>query len=247
MPLICTADTLVGETVNITRPSAKSYPQDGLIGQYDGEENAGYMQHDFYATTWKDLKGGYGDFTIVNNGITIGRNYYQTTRSASAYNTVPYNMVGPYFQPLFANSASLTISCLFKSTGSTDPRWIGADPFQAQLLETWNSNSHYSGRIKGCRCEITSTTITGNVLVGATLSYTATGATSGSLTYYVRKGGSTYSTTATTSYSDTTKRRLTLGAWSGIQFYRLLIYNRALSASDVAAVHAVDNQRFGLA
>lgn len=233
--------------MDITFTSAKSYDQTGLIGQYDGEENIGYMTHDPIATIWKDLKGGYGDFTIVNNGITIGENYYQTTKSASAYNSVPYNMVGPYYQPLFANNASLTISCLFKSTGSTDPRWIGADPFQAQLLETWNSNSHYSGRIKGCRCEITSTTIAGNVLVGATLSYTATGATSGSLTYYVRKGGSTYSTTATTSLSDTTRRRLTLGAWSGMQFYRLLIYNRALSASEVASLYAIDKERFGLA
>jgi hypothetical protein len=37
--------------------SAKDYIQDGLIAMWDGIENAGWGEHDPYATVWKDLVG----------------------------------------------------------------------------------------------------------------------------------------------------------------------------------------------
>jgi len=38
--------------------SAKDYVQDGLIGQWDGIENAGYGKHDYESNEWVDLIGG---------------------------------------------------------------------------------------------------------------------------------------------------------------------------------------------
>lgn len=46
--------------------SSASYAKNGLIGQWDGLENAGVGIHDAAATTWKNLAGtAIGDFTIT--------------------------------------------------------------------------------------------------------------------------------------------------------------------------------------
>ena len=44
--------------------TAGSYAQSGLIGQWDGIENAGAGQHDGNAVYWKDLSGQTGDFAL---------------------------------------------------------------------------------------------------------------------------------------------------------------------------------------
>ena len=47
---------------------ASAYIQDGLVAQYDGIDNAGTGTHDPNATTWKDLKGQGGDLSV--SGLT---------------------------------------------------------------------------------------------------------------------------------------------------------------------------------
>lgn len=49
-----------------TLPTTGEYVTDGLIGWWDGKENAGYGHHDLAATTWKDLTGTTGDFTLTD-------------------------------------------------------------------------------------------------------------------------------------------------------------------------------------
>ncbi len=51
LPLAVAADT----------PDASSYVQSGLVGHYDGIDNAGTGTHDPGATAWKDLAGTLGD------------------------------------------------------------------------------------------------------------------------------------------------------------------------------------------
>ena len=46
--------------------TSQSYSQNGLIGQWDGIENAGVGQHDATATTWVDLTGTTGDFMLTD-------------------------------------------------------------------------------------------------------------------------------------------------------------------------------------
>ena len=66
--LACTAmaDTVAG------------YVQDGLVGHWDGIDNAGTGMHDPNATTWKDLTGITGDGTLAAstkwNGGNCGTN-----------------------------------------------------------------------------------------------------------------------------------------------------------------------------
>ena len=45
--------------------SSQSYSRSGLIGQWDGIENADVGVHDAEATTWKDLTGKTGDFELT--------------------------------------------------------------------------------------------------------------------------------------------------------------------------------------
>ncbi len=47
--------------------TSANYTQDGLIGQWDGEDNVGTGEHDPSATVWKDLKGNL-DLTLTANG-----------------------------------------------------------------------------------------------------------------------------------------------------------------------------------
>ena len=49
-----------------TLPTTGEYVTDGLIGWWDGKENAGYGHHDLAATTWKDLTGVTGDFELTD-------------------------------------------------------------------------------------------------------------------------------------------------------------------------------------
>ena len=48
-------------------PTARDYVQDGLIGLWDGIENAGWGVHDPSATTWKDLSGHGYDLSCFNS------------------------------------------------------------------------------------------------------------------------------------------------------------------------------------
>ena len=44
--------------------TAASYAQDGLVGQWDGIENAGAGLHDPATNYWSDLTGQSGDFAV---------------------------------------------------------------------------------------------------------------------------------------------------------------------------------------
>ena len=54
--------------------TSQSYSQNGLIGQWDGIENAGVGQHDATASTWKDLTGTTGDFTLTDGVASFTAN-----------------------------------------------------------------------------------------------------------------------------------------------------------------------------
>ena len=47
--------------------TAASYAQDGLVGQWDGIENAGAGQHDPATNYWTDLTGQSGDFAVYTS------------------------------------------------------------------------------------------------------------------------------------------------------------------------------------
>ena len=54
--------------------TSQSYSQNGLIGQWDGIENAGVGQHDATATTWIELTGGTNNFTLTSGVASFTAN-----------------------------------------------------------------------------------------------------------------------------------------------------------------------------
>lgn len=75
------------------KKTAKDYVQDGLVAMWDGIENAGWGVHDTNATVWKDLVGGY-DLTVppslvwMDSGLSFDGKY-------SAYNLdIPHSAIG---------------------------------------------------------------------------------------------------------------------------------------------------------
>ena len=96
---------LFAEDISV-KYSAKDYVQNGLIAMWDGIENAGYGQHDYSATTWKDLIGSH-DF-VLPAGISFGDDCAIFTKSAGKDQTWA-----------FANSEISTIEVCGKFTGTS--------------------------------------------------------------------------------------------------------------------------------
>ena len=66
--------------------SAKSYIRDGLIGHWDGEENAGYgVQHSAAATVWKELTGLSPDLPVPDGASFSGGNGLNTMQQYGSY------------------------------------------------------------------------------------------------------------------------------------------------------------------
>lgn len=72
--------------------SAKSYIQDGLIAMWDGIENAGWGVHDPNATVWKDLIGE-RDFANVYAFRTNALTLNPSSVSANASWIIPYDQI----------------------------------------------------------------------------------------------------------------------------------------------------------
>ena len=54
--------------------TAASYVQNGLVGQWDGIENAGAGLHDATAVYWTDLTGNSGDFAVFTSVASFTAN-----------------------------------------------------------------------------------------------------------------------------------------------------------------------------
>ena len=65
--LFAISSAVLALALNATTYTSASYVQSGLIAQWDGIDNAGTGTHDPTATTWKDLKGNL-DMTLTDKG-----------------------------------------------------------------------------------------------------------------------------------------------------------------------------------
>ena len=65
--------------------SAASYVQDGLVGLWDAEENAGFGQHDESPAIWKDLSGRGRDMTVTTSGRFTEKGFKKIAGGQMAY------------------------------------------------------------------------------------------------------------------------------------------------------------------
>ena len=74
---VCAVTLIVAQFATAQTYTAASYVQNGLVGQWDGIDNAGTGTHDPNANYWVDLKNNTGDFSVftgvasfTDNGLT---------------------------------------------------------------------------------------------------------------------------------------------------------------------------------
>lgn len=242
----------VGATMLKQGKTARDYVQSGLVAMWDGIENAGWGVHDPNATTWKDLVGGVETTWLsdaddilswINNGLrrigrkgitatlpwanTITKNTAYTLEivfsDASEASTIS---LGSYYYFTGVNSQFCVIqntNYLNLATGSN---------YNNILNETFGFTPHsFSAVARGV--EYPSGTAGRNtfdayrdgdkIITGRPQSV---GASPASL-YFFR---------ATRDWPNT--RDTTI--------YRVTIYSRALTASEIAANYTIDKERFNL-
>ena len=233
------------------------YVTDGLVAMWDGEWNAGGGVHDGSATTWADLSGNGYDGTLA--AAQLGIAYSWESNAFVRYNMGANGMWTPIdiSDRMLSAAQSATFSVQIV-TGAP----VGSDSWTSQIFnlartatEGWSNGitafrrnevngqcSSFGGPLYGTSESFTvtpndATSSVSLVLLGATIAlYDGTrlvGNKVASITpdatiagVFARLGSSNY-------------------AYRG-RYMRYAIYNRALTAAEVAANYAIDKARFNL-
>lgn len=242
----------VGATLLTQGKTARDYVQDGLIAMWDGIENAGWGVHDPNATTWKDLVGSY-DGTVGANVVVMDNcmSFNGTKGEANAVNVGTVTFGSPQFVTFEAvfikdHDAEVSVSneavfgqtevntsmvtmfvksrlyVQYRKLGTSERLYInyGSAPFG--MREMMSASFRYaSDKIQLFK--------DGVVVANQPNDSTPIDMSSTSYNFYI--GGDAYNPEEYT----------LLG-----RVFNLRIYNRALTADEIAANYAIDKERFNL-
>jgi hypothetical protein len=209
--------------------TAKDYVQDGLVAMWDGIENVGWSEHDPSATAWKDLVGE-RDITPLN-GNTFDEDSLFVSAS-NINNSIPTKDI--------ANSNSqLTYEIGGYTTDQGQPLATVGDTSGFKLVPypKWSETDIYVVGPAGSG--LTLSAKNGGSYVRLTFALTYDGETA--ILYFPRDMSSkskVYTKTDDTRNGDITKYN------QHIHFIR--VYNRALTAEEIAHNYEIDKARFGL-
>ena len=212
------------------------YINDGLIAMWDGEWNAGFKAHDPGATTWKDLVGDAdiilndGKSWIVNsNNIEIDGSQTLQTSIGSLANSVP-------------DGQAVEVILYNKSTVNVFPTLIcfNSGGFRVVVCGDTRGLNFRHGRLSAAN-------VTG-IHAGATaVSVNLDSDLNAQETF--ENGEYVGASTPLVYFADTTPG-FVLATYNYARFkgdvYCIRIYNRNLSAEEIAQNHAIDKARFGL-
>lgn len=217
-------------------PTAKSYTQDGLVALWDGLENVGYGQRDTTSIIWKNLQGDNSwDMTVPASWNDLGM-YFDGTWCAIAPKTA-LNQVT--IECVFAGGSLLSVGWSYAGTGT---RMSVLNNSNSSLLRGYLTGDNvfdgtFSSDIKHLALAVSNSRKTGEIYANGIVNATKT---------------------FSRSTTDTTKNRFRLGGYgsasdtnaSGMFYigtiYRCAIYNRKLSATEIAHHYAIDKQRYGI-
>ena len=127
--------------------TAKDYVQDGLIGMWDGIENAGWGVHDPNATAWKDLAGStdlevYGRFE-KDRVVSVGKNENGVVRYFGRWNTSIFDIAFKYDSIIQGDNGCVKLgrwtSIYYDPTG-----WLNCSSYPNKLnSQIVNGTSHH--------------------------------------------------------------------------------------------------------
>lgn len=219
--------------------SARDYVQTGLVHQWDGLENASSRIHDADLTVWRDLAGD-ADLTCTPGQYAWGESYFQCAVADDAHSTIgsarANRVIGDY----------RTVEVVFRGEGVGNPgRCIFSTGVKARFC--WLNGPHGCVQFSETQPSLPFT-MTGNTDdMVLTATYASSSATSVSGIF---QNGQT---TQTGTYTETWGQypdAFALGfgrskpyCFAG-RIYAIRMYERELTADEVAANAALDRCRF---
>lgn len=227
---------VAGPRVDDVDYTAKSYIQDGLVAMWDGIENAGWGVHDANATVWRDLIGSL-DITIPSSATIADKYLKMTSGSTSSVNTFTIDTTSDY-----------AVELVFAAGDSHETadwvRWrfgylLGAS-FATQYFKFgnyWGGNRVFNTPATYNRDSSTLST-DGRVV---TATFNIKQSESKFDIYY--NGAKRYVDQSTDSTKSAYKIEFITGERAQYTF-RANIYNRLLSASEIAYNYSIDKARF---
>ena len=238
--------------------SAKGYyANSGLIAMWDGEDNQGTGAHVAGATTWKDLTGNHADMAFAK-APTVGANYYDVSTGGGGV------AASDIAAALNAGAATVEVVCdvsqlvsdgtLFACVDGTDTSTGSAGNRIAWVRSSPSGNAH--GLVAAMEYKATASYTPYpnlDMTLNAVRSYTFKFG-SGACQIYCN-GADTGKTceskgvqgNAANAWFSLGQRICASGSSAAImkgRIYCVRVYNRELTAEEIAANHAADVRRF---
>lgn len=225
-------------TISVTVTHEAGYVTSGLIHRWDGINNTG-SGHSGSATTWKDLVGS-SDLTITGQYASWVSNALSFVDSLKDY----------VYTDTLDNQSACTLEVCFESTGSTNTNIVminpesGTDLRNARQVVIYTDNTVGGYATSGLTYSNTEAAISDIRTVS--VNYTDLAVNS----MYINAAAASLSNKTHSYRYDGTHQMYVGGNDNNTKFtgkvYSVRIYNRALTAEEIAANYAVDLERFGL-
>ncbi len=234
--------------------TSASYVRDGLIAQWDGIDNVGIGIHDPGTKVWKDLAGNYdltllpkGSWSDEGNALVVNGAAAVCSNSLPAYKTIEvvYKMTRPTGRLLFTSGGTSQVN---------EFRFVAFNrqPDGASIAETNGLTGYFSGAWKVPSPHVIWGSFDPSAVrsMAATYNDSAYNAANGNVAVVYANGVARSDGSADTSWGLGDGHimigdRVEAGAypWYG-EVYTIRVYNRALSAAEIAQNYAIDEARF---
>ena len=219
--------------------STADYVQDGLVAHFDGIDNAGTGTHDPNATTWTDLVSGLVATKATSDAIGVEENHYHFTGKGSCF-----HVTIPSFMDEMTANGGFTIEYVASYTSLNGQLGIGAEMGYSGMYFQGDNLTYTtaSGQCGSWLASAAGTVGTGSIV------YTADCSKDTVEPYY--NGALSHGNRAVTwSASYPPSGILAIGnmaaGYAAVgDIYSVRVYNRRLTAAEVAANRAVDVRRF---
>ena len=227
--------------------TAKDYVQSGLVAMWDGRENAGFGVHNNSATKWTDLVGNVG-FSLKSRASWSDSGLVFDNTSAIADRTIGFvSTLECVFEHSIVNNKVVVLNCESFGSGTGSCRGIFYNQNATEGL-----GYYFDGNVENSKILQTDGSKKSVAVTWAVGSHNSVSAER-----YLNSVRSTYDGAHSSGWGVTGYPYLCIGGradhstgeytygGSGVM-YALRLYNRALTAAEIAHNYAVDKARFNL-
>ncbi len=211
---------------------ASAYVQDGLVACWDGVENAGPGVRVTSPAVWKDVVGGRA---FALNNVTVNADRLTFAGATSSYGTLSADDT----TATFGRAKDGTLEIVYASSSTANQVLLQSSSASGIAFGSWNKNTLIICNANSKTISFSSGTATNfvSVLYASAKPDSAyvngAAATMGANNYF----GNANTTTVLG------KRTANSAAFSG-SIYAIRLYSRQLTDAEIAANHAVDEERF---